>query len=137
MTEAPSSSRAAIQTDRAPAAVGPYSQAVRSGALVFTAGQIGLDPMAGSLVSGGVVAETAQALSNLEAVLVAGGSSLAGVVKTTVFLADMGEFADMNDVYASRFGHAPPARSTVQAAALPLGARVEIDAVAVADPLPS
>ncbi|MEJ2558256.1 MAG: RidA family protein [Anaerolineae bacterium] len=123
--------REIITTDKAPAAVGPYSQAVRMGDFVFTAGQVPLDPATGQMVAGDIEAQTRQALTNLSAVLEAAGTDLANVVKTTVFLADIGEFKLMNSVYAEFFPDAPPARSAVQAAALPLGARVEIEAVAV------
>jgi 2-iminobutanoate/2-iminopropanoate deaminase len=123
--------REIIATDKAPAAVGPYSQAVRVGDFVFTAGQIPLNPATGHMVEGGIEAQTRQALTNLGAVLEAAGTALANVVKTTVFLADIGEFKLMNGVYAEFFPDDPPARSAVQAAALPLGARVEIEAVAV------
>ncbi len=120
-----------LSTDRAPAAVGPYSQAVKSGRLLFCSGQIGLVPGSGALADGGVSAQTEQALKNLAAVLKAAGLGLHDVVKTTVFVADIKEFAAVNDVYAKHFGSHKPARSTVQAAALPLGALVEIDAIAV------
>lgn len=120
-----------LSTDRAPAAVGPYSQAVKSGRLLFCSGQIGLVPGSGALADGGVSAQTGQALKNLAAVLKAAGLGLHDVVKTTVFVADIKEFAAVNDVYAKHFGSHKPARSTVQAAALPLGALVEIDAIAV------
>lgn len=123
--------REIISTDKAPAAVGPYSQAVRVGEFVFTAGQIPLDPATGQFVEGGIEAQTWQALTNVSAVLEAAGTSLANVVKTTVFLADMGEFKAMNGVYAGFFPEAPPARSAIQAVALPLGARIEIEAIAV------
>ena len=123
--------RQIIATPQAPAAIGPYSQAVRIGELVFSAGQIPLDPATGQLVAGGIEAQTRQALTNLSAVLEAAGTSLSNAVKTTVFLADMGEFKAMNAVYAEFFPAAPPARSTVQVAGLPLGARVEIEVVAV------
>ncbi len=122
--------RTVIQTDQAAAAVGPYSQAVSVDGWVYTAGQIPLDPATVQLVEGGISAQTRQVLANLIAVLAAAGCSPFDVVKTTVFLADMGEFAAMNAVYAEVFGEDPPARSTVQVAALPLGARVEIEAVA-------
>jgi len=122
--------RAVVHSDAAPRAVGPYSQAIQSGDWVFTAGQIGLDPATGTLVGEDVATQTRQVLANLTAVLAAAGASLAGVVKTTVFLVDMGDFAAMNAVYAEHFPEAPPARSTVAVAALPLGARVEIEAVA-------
>ena len=123
--------REIITTDQAPAAVGPYSQAVREDDFVFTAGQIPLDPATGQIVEGGIEVQTRQALTNVSAVLQAAGTSLANVVKTTVFLADIGEFQAMNGVYAEFFGGAPPARSAVQVAALPLGARIEIEAVAI------
>jgi len=122
--------RTIIQTDLAPAAIGPYSQGVVAGGFVFTAGQIGLDPVTGEMVEGGVVAETLQAITNLEAVLAAGGCALADVVKTTLFLADMRDFAAVNGVYNSRFGSPYPARSAVEASALPKGALFEIEAVA-------
>jgi 2-iminobutanoate/2-iminopropanoate deaminase len=123
--------RETIATNRAPGAVGPYSQAVRVGDFVFTAGQIPLDPATGQMVEGGIENQTRRVLSNLSAVLEEAGTSLSNVVKTTVFLADMGEFKAMNGAYAEFFPSAPPARSAVQAAALPLGARIEIEAVAV------
>lgn len=119
-----------VASERAPRAVGPYSQAVVAGGLVFTAGQVGLDPGTGAVVPGGVAAETARALENLRAVLAAAGSGLDRVVKTTVFLTDMADFAAMNEVYARVFGSHRPARSTVAVAALPRGAKVEIEAVA-------
>jgi 2-iminobutanoate/2-iminopropanoate deaminase len=124
--------REIIATDRAPAAVGPYSQAVRVGDFVFTAGQIPLNPATGQMVEGSIEVQTRQALTNVGAVLEAAGTSLSNVVKTTVFMADMGEFKAMNSAYAEFFSAAPPARSAVQAAALPLGARIEIEAVAIA-----
>lgn len=120
----------AVATDDAPRAIGPYSQGIALGELVFTAGQIGLDPATGQLVGGGVEPETRRALANLGAVLTAGGASLASVVKTTVFLADMADFAAMNAVYAEHFDVPYPARSTVAVRALPLGARFEIEAIA-------
>ncbi len=123
--------RAVVKTEAAPAAVGPYSQAIRAGNLVFTAGQLGLDPKTGKLVEGGVEAQTRQALTNLAAVLEAAGTSLAQVVKTTVFLQDIQDFKAMNGVYAQFFTADPPARSAVQVAALPLGGLVEIEAVAL------
>jgi 2-iminobutanoate/2-iminopropanoate deaminase len=123
--------REIIATDQAPGAVGPYSQAVRVGDFVFTAGQIPLDPATGQMVEGGIEAQARQALTNVSAVLEAAGTSLANVVKSTVFLADMGEFKAMNGVYAEFFPDAPPARSAVQAAALPLGARIEIETIAI------
>lgn len=122
-----------IATDRAPAAVGPYSQGVKvSGAraFIYTAGQIPLDPATGKMVEGGIEEQARRALQNLQAVLEEAGASLADVVKTTVFLADMGDFKAVNGVYAGFFGDAPPARSAIGVAALPLGARIEIEAVA-------
>jgi 2-iminobutanoate/2-iminopropanoate deaminase len=120
-----------ITTDQAPAAVGPYSQAVRLGDLLFTAGQLGLVPGSKEFAGPDIESQTRRALQNLQAVLEAGGSCLAHVAKTTVFLADMGEFPRMNAVYAEFFPQDPPARSAVQAAALPLGGRVEVEAVAM------
>ncbi len=117
-----------VRSNSAPPPVGPYSQAIVAGA-VYCAGQIGADPKTGNLEQG-VVAQTSRALSNLEAVLSAAGMSLSNVVKTTVFMMDLGEFAAMNDEYAKHFAPPFPARSTVQVAALPKGARVEIDAIA-------
>ncbi|MGC9399804.1 MAG: RidA family protein [Anaerolineae bacterium] len=122
-----------IKTEKAPAAVGPYSQAIRVGELVFTAGQLGLDPTRGQLAGPDVATQTRQALENLRAVLEAGGASLAQVVKTTIFVVDMGDFKTVNAVYAEFFENAPPARSTVEVAALPLGGLVEIEAVAVCE----
>ena len=119
-----------ITTKNAPAAIGPYSQAIRVGDLVFTAGQAAVDPERGKLIEGGIEEQTRQTLRNIEAILDAAGSSMDQVVKTTVFLKDMGDFAAMNAIYAGFFGDVPPARSTVQVAALPLGALVEIEAVA-------
>ena len=119
-----------ISTPHAPGAIGPYSQAMRAGDLVFLSGQIPLDPATGQLVTGDIKQETAQVMKNLGAVLEAAGASFAHVVKTTIFLADMADFSAVNEVYASHFANEPPARATVQVAALPRGARVEIDAVA-------
>jgi 2-iminobutanoate/2-iminopropanoate deaminase len=124
----------AVSTDRAPAAIGPYSQGVRAGELLFTSGQIPLDPRSGELVTGDAAAQTRQVMENLRAVLEAGGSSLELVLKTTIYLVDLGDFADVNRAYACFFGDPPPARSTVQVAALPRGARVEIEAIARARP---
>jgi 2-iminobutanoate/2-iminopropanoate deaminase len=121
-----------IQTERAPAAIGPYSQAQVAGGFLFTAGQIALDPATAEIVPGGITEQTERVMQNLAAVLAAGGSSLAAVVKTTVFLADMAEFAAMNEVYGRHFGDHKPARSTVQAAGLPKNVRVEIEAIALA-----
>ncbi|HZD58747.1 MAG TPA: RidA family protein [Anaerolineales bacterium] len=120
-----------IRTDKAPQAIGPYSLGVRVGELMFSAGQIGIDPQSGEVVSGGIEAETRQALLNLQAVLEAAGASLGNVVKTTVFLRDINEFGRMNGVYAEFFTEKPPARSAVQVAALPRGVAVEIEAVAL------
>jgi 2-iminobutanoate/2-iminopropanoate deaminase len=122
-----------IKTDKAPAAIGPYSQAVElqvSGKLLFTSGQIPIDPATGKMVEGDIAAQTTQVLENLKALLAAGGSNLHKVVKTTVFITDMNEFAAMNEVYAKYFDQAPPARSTVQVARLPKDAKVEIECVA-------
>ena len=120
-----------ISTSNAPAAIGPYSQAVDSGAgLVFLSGQLPLDPATGAFPEGGIQAQTRQSLRNVQAILEAAGLSLANVVKTTVFLADMGDFAAMNEVYASFFAEPFPARSAVAAKALPKGALVEIECIA-------
>jgi 2-iminobutanoate/2-iminopropanoate deaminase len=120
-----------IATPNAPAAVGPYSQGVRAGNLVYTAGQVALDPATGELVEGDIEAQTHQVFKNLQAVLLAAGTDLANVVKTTVFLQDMDHFAAMNRAYGQHFSGQPPARTTVQVAKLPLGALVEIEAVAL------
>jgi 2-iminobutanoate/2-iminopropanoate deaminase len=120
-----------IATDGAPKAIGPYSQAIVNGNFVFTAGQVALDPKSGELVGKTTAEQTEQVFANLKAVLAAAGTSLQQVVKTTVYLADMADFAQMNEVYAKHFGTHKPARSTVQAAGLPKAARVEIDVVAV------
>jgi 2-iminobutanoate/2-iminopropanoate deaminase len=125
------SEKQVVRTDKAPQAIGPYSLGVRVGEMVFSAGQIGIDPQSGEVVSGGIEAETRQALLNLQAVLEAAGASLENVVKTTVFLRDINEFGRMNDVYAEFFTAKPPARSAVQVAALPRGVAVEIEAIAV------
>lgn len=120
-----------ISTENAPGAIGPYSQAIRVGEQVFLSGQIPIDPKTGEFVSENVSEQTHQVLRNLKAVLEAAGSDLENVVKTTVFLADMNDFATMNEVYAEYFVENKPARSTVQAAGLPKGARVEIDCIAL------
>lgn len=118
-----------IVTDKAPRALGPYAQAVVAGDMVFCAGQIGIDPATGTLVPGGVATETARVLENLAAVLAAAGLDLADVVKTTVYVVDLGDFKTVNEVYARHLSPPYPARSTVQVAALPAGARVEIEAI--------
>lgn len=120
-----------VATDAAPKAIGPYSQAIVTDGLVFSAGQVALDPKSGELVGKTTAEQTEQVLRNLQAVLTAAGTSLDNVVKATVYLADMADFAQMNEVYAKYFGTHKPARSTVQAAGLPKGARVEIDVIAV------
>lgn len=125
-------SREIIATTKAPPAVGPYSQAVRVGNLVFTAGQMGMDPLLGQLRTG-IAAQTRQALANLSAVLQAAGSSFEQVVKTTIFLQDMADFATVNTIYGSQFAGEPPARSTVAVAGLPLGALVEIEMIALVE----
>jgi 2-iminobutanoate/2-iminopropanoate deaminase len=119
-----------VSTSGAPKAIGPYSQAVLANGFLFTAGQIALDPESGELVTGGIVEQTTRAMENLRAILTAAGSSLSQVVKTTVFLVDMADFKEMNEVYGRALGSHRPARSTVAVAALPRGARVEIEVVA-------
>ncbi len=123
-------SREIVLTDAAPAPIGPYSQAVRSGKELFCSGQIALDPATGEVVAGDAAAQTARVLENLGAVLEAGGYTFDDVVKTTIFLVDMNDFAAVNEVYARYFGDAKPARSTVAVAGLPRGVRVEIEAIA-------
>jgi len=123
--------REVIATEKAPTAVGPYSQAIRVGGFVFTAGQVAIDPATGKLVEDGIEEQTRQVLRNIAAVLEAAGSSLDKVVKTTVFLKDMSDFKAMNGVYGQFFANGPPARSTVEVTALALGALVEIDAIAI------
>jgi 2-iminobutanoate/2-iminopropanoate deaminase len=122
--------RSKVSTASAPAAIGPYSQAIILDGMVYCSGQVGLDPATGQLVEGDVRTQAQRALQNLSAVLEAAGSSLANVVKTTVFLTDMANFTAMNEIYASFFGDTPPARSTVAVAELPKGAQVEIEAIA-------
>jgi len=122
--------RTIISTEKAPAAVGPYSQAVKVEQFVFTSGQIGINPLTGQLRLG-IEEQTRQVLSNLAAVLTAAGSGMERIVKTTIFLTDIAEFSTVNKIYAEAFSGEPPARSTVQVAALPLGALVEIEAVAL------
>jgi 2-iminobutanoate/2-iminopropanoate deaminase len=126
----------AIATKKAPAAIGPYSQAIRASGFVFLSGQIPLDPSTGQMVEGGIVQETERVLDNLGAVLDAAGLSFDHVVKTTIYLVDLGDFHAVNETYAKRFLRTPPARATVQVAALPRGARVEIDAIAAIPVLP-
>ncbi|HEY0405570.1 MAG TPA: RidA family protein [Pyrinomonadaceae bacterium] len=123
--------RQIIETDKAPRAIGPYSQAVVAGGFVFASGQIPLDPQTGEFVAGGVAEQTEQVMRNLSALMEAAGTSLERVVKTTVFLADMNDFAAMNEVYSRYFSDQPPARATVEAARLPRDARVEIEAIAL------
>lgn len=123
--------REALSTSAAPAAIGPYSQGIRAGSLLFVSGQIPLDPSTGQMVDGDIAAQTHRVFRNLEAILHAGGGSLEHVVRTTVYLADMTDFGAMNEVYRTYFGDPAPARSTIQAARLPRDARVEIDVIAV------
>jgi len=122
-----------ISTDRAPRAIGPYSQAVRVGNLIFASGQIPIDPATGEFVAGGIAEQTEQVMRNLRAVFEAAGAELSQVIKTTVFLADMDDFTAMNEVYGRFFSENSPARATVQAAGLPRDARVEIEAIAVVE----
>ncbi len=119
-----------VRTDRAPEPIGPYNQAVEMGGLVFTSGQIGMDPSTGKLVDGGIEAETVQALHNLQSVLEAAGATLSDVLKCTVYVTDMGDYPRINEVYGRFFKDGAPARSLVEVKALPAGARVEIDAIA-------
>lgn len=125
--------RRIISTERAPKAIGPYSQGIRSGEFIFCAGQIPLDPATGKIVQGDIRDQTRRVLENLDAVLGAAGSSLSRVVKTTVFLTDFDDFKAMNEVYANFFSDTPPVRSTVQVARLPAGALIEIEAIAIAN----
>lgn len=120
-----------IQTSEAPAAIGPYSQAIRAGNMVFLSGQVPLDPKTGELVTGDIRLETERVMDNLAAVLAAAGLTFANVARTTIYLTNLGDFQAVNETYGKRFDKAPPARATVQVAALPKGARVEIDAIAV------
>ena len=120
-----------VTTEKAPAAIGPYSQAIRTGEFLFCSGQIAIDPATGKLIEGDIRAQTERVLKNLQAVVEAGGATLGSGVKTTVYLRDLAEFKEFNEVYGKFFQNAPPASATVQAAALPLGAKVEIDAVAL------
>jgi 2-iminobutanoate/2-iminopropanoate deaminase len=123
--------RESVQTDNAPKAIGPYEQAIKANGFIYTAGQIPIDPKTGNFVDGGIPAQTRQVLENLKAVLEAGGSALDRVVKATVFLKNMADFAAMNEVYTQYLGSAKPARSTVAVAELPRGALIEIDLVAL------
>jgi 2-iminobutanoate/2-iminopropanoate deaminase len=123
-----------VQTDNAPKAIGPYSQAIKANGFVFASGQIPLDPVTMQIVEGGIREQTERVMKNLEAVLQAAGSSLDGVVKTTVYLKDLTDFSEMNEVYGSFFKETPPARSTVEVARLPRDVRVEIDVIAVEGP---
>ena len=120
-----------IHTEGAPKALGPYSQAIKANGMVFASGQIPLDPGTGELIEGSIAEQTERVLSNLKAVLDAAGSSLGNVVRTTVYLADMGDFAEMNATYARFFNEAPPARSTIQVSGLPRNARIKIDVIAL------
>jgi 2-iminobutanoate/2-iminopropanoate deaminase len=123
--------RKIVQTEEAPAPVGPYSQAVQAGGWLFVSGQIALDPLTGELVNENAAAQAARVLENIGAILRAAGMDYADVAKTTIFLTDLRDFAAVNEVYARYFSERPPARSTVQVSALPKGARVEIEAIAV------
>lgn len=123
--------RHVIRTSSAPMPIGPYEQAIRAGGFLYLSGQVAIDPATGTLIAGDVAAQTRRALENLKAVLEAGGSSLAGVVRVGVYLSDMADFARMNEVYTEFFGDVKPARSTVAVKGLPAGAAVEIDAVAI------
>ena len=123
--------REAVSTPAAPAAIGPYSQAIRAGSLLFVSGQIPLDPATGTMVEGDIAVQTVRVLDTLEAVLAAGGASWADVVRATIFLLDLADFAAVNELYGKRFAGPPPARSTVQVTRLPRDARVEIDLIAV------
>jgi 2-iminobutanoate/2-iminopropanoate deaminase len=123
-------SKTIVKTEAAPAAIGPYSQAVKAGGFLFLSGQIPLDPATGQMIDGDIVAQTEQVMKNLGAVLSAGGATFGDVVRATIFLADLGDFAKVNEIYGRHFTADPPARATVQVAALPRGARVEIDLVA-------
>jgi 2-iminobutanoate/2-iminopropanoate deaminase len=125
--------REPIQTERAPKAIGPYSQAIKANGFIFASGQIPLDPETMQIVEGGIREQTERVMSNLKAVLEAAGSSFERVVKTTVYLSDLGDFAEMNETYGRFFGEAPPARSTVEVRRLPRDVRIEIDVIALGD----
>lgn len=134
-TTPPSANRQVIVTDKAPKALGPYSQGIKAGPYVFTAAQVAIDPATGKLVEGDIAAQTRQVLTNIAAIVEAGGSSLGQVVRTTVFLKDLNDFQAMNAVYATFFPpeHQPPARTTLEASRLPLGGLVAIDAIAATE----
>jgi 2-iminobutanoate/2-iminopropanoate deaminase len=121
-----------IQTDAAPAAIGPYAQAIQAGGFIFYSGQIPLDPASGVLVAGGIVEQTRQVMANMRAVLYASGRNFSDIVKTTIYLTDLADFATVNEIYGESFTEVPPARACVQVAALPKGAAIEIDWIAVA-----
>jgi 2-iminobutanoate/2-iminopropanoate deaminase len=123
----------AVKTEDAPAAIGPYSQGIAAGGFLFVSGQVPLDPSRGEMVSGEIEEQVERVLKNLKAILESGGAELRSVVKTTVYLSDLADFARMNEVYSRYFGADPPARSTVEVSRLPRGARVEIDAIALLD----
>ena len=125
-----SQEKVVVRADKAPKAIGPYSVAIRIGDLIFTSGQVAIDPQTGNLVSGGIEAETRQALTNIKNILEAAGSGMDKVVKVTVFLRDMNDFGRMNPVYGEFFSENPPARTTLQAAALPKAGAIEVDAIA-------
>ncbi len=127
------SERSVIHTEQAPGAIGPYSQAIKAGGLVFCSGQIALEPETMEVVDGDIATETHRVMKNLQAVVEAAGSSMARVVKTTILLTDLGDFGAVNEVYGAYFPEAPPARACYQVAALPKGVRVEIEAIALAD----
>lgn len=127
----PDPTKVIIKTDKAPKAIGPYSAGVRTDCLIFTAGQLGIIPESGNVIEGGIESETRQALTNIQRILEEAGSSMPWVVKTTVYLRDMNDFTRMNAIYADFFKDNPPARTTVQAAALPKGAAIEIEAIAL------
>jgi 2-iminobutanoate/2-iminopropanoate deaminase len=120
-----------VQTDNAPKAIGPYSQAIKANGMLFASGQVPIDPASGQIINGTIAEQTTRVLSNLQAVLEAAGTSLDRVVKTTVFLADMNDFSEMNETYAGFFSELPPARSTVEVSRLPKDARIEIDVIAL------
>ena len=123
--------REAVTTSAAPGAIGPYSQAISAGSLLFVSGQLPIDPQTGAIIDGDIAAKTRQIMTNIKTIVEAGGGSLDDLVKTTIFLTDLSSFQDVNQAYGSFFSAAPPARSTVQVAALPLGSPVEIEAVAI------